>query len=146
VGGAVWVGNKQVSISRGQLDLQRLNLQERLFDRRFQIYRAAQNYLGDIFRSANSPGPEATREFWRNVDQAQFLFRAEVHAELVEFLKEAQALDLCEVRLHGEDRLPAGPERTEFAARRAKCLQFFMERGDRLPKIFETELRIEQQP
>lgn len=92
---AVYVGKRQMEISRGQntildrqadiahrqadilakqVELESLKLRSDLFDRRFKVFEATEAYLFAAYNSEGLVGNPATRAFKKAREQAQFLF------------------------------------------------------------------------
>ena len=147
---AIHFGSKQTAIAERQVDiiqrqtkLQELALQDALFDRRFKIYRQTQSILRSLFRSAAPPSTDEVSEFWAATDQAQFLFRPEVHQELVRILQAINTLVLCETHLHGDDKVPVGPTRTEYEKMKETEMVYIVSLGDTLNNTFSADLSIQ---
>ncbi len=138
----VQIASRQVEIIGKQTQLQELSVREALFERRFKIYRKTQDMLASIFRAAEPPSNDEISDFWRATDQAQFLFRPEVHQEMVRILQALNTLAICGGRLRGEDALQSGPDRAAYSQMNETTMQYIRGLGDTLTKIFEPDLSI----
>jgi hypothetical protein len=97
VAAATFVGLRQVGIASRQsqiLDRQvalaDLGLREKLFERRFAIYEATKIYLLHIVQHADEPNADTKRAFQVALNEAEFLFSADVHARLTSLWKDAE--------------------------------------------------------
>lgn len=87
VGGAVWVGRRQVKISEKQTDIlerqmraDELTLRHDLFDRRNDVYASVELYLAHILREADYPERDVEAKFVMAMARAQFLFGEFINA------------------------------------------------------------------
>ena len=90
---AVYVARKQSEIQKAQVGLQSLALRSDLFDRRYGVYDRVQNFIGEIVRTADSPGRDIEQQFLIAKGEAKFLFDATVVSGLDEIWSKA-----CEYR------------------------------------------------
>jgi hypothetical protein len=96
VGAAWWVGRRQVGIADRQtriLDRQagfeEMKLRTELFERRHAVYEATRQFLAAIMTTADEPKQPVQHDFLVAMDQARFLYRAEVYDQLQEIWKRA---------------------------------------------------------
>lgn len=82
VGGAIFIGHRQVRILDRQTALAELNTRIALHDQRMAVYLAARRYLGQIVTEAAPADNDEQRAFERAMGDATFLYGPEVNAEL----------------------------------------------------------------
>lgn len=84
VGAAVWIGLKQMAITRRQVSLEQLKLRSELYDRRMEIYSATKEWLGAFIQGQGFPNDQRRQKFIDAVYTSEFLFRPEVSQRLRE--------------------------------------------------------------
>ena len=89
VAGAVVIGLRQAKIAdrqskilSRQVALDELQLRSDLFDRRWAVYEATREFLGEIMRHAAEPNQEIQRKFLLAKNEAEFLFQPAVGERL----------------------------------------------------------------
>jgi hypothetical protein len=106
--GAVYIGKRQMAISRGQnkilerqadiasrqadilaqqVQLESLKLRSELFERRFKVFEATHAFLIAAYNGEDMTGHQATIDFKRARDEGRFLFDERVSTELEEVHK-----------------------------------------------------------
>lgn len=88
VGGAIWIGlrqvgiatrqaeivERQVEIQAGQLKLEEMKGRMALFDERMKVYSAAERWLIRFAQDGKKPVGDTEREFRNAIDRSRFLF------------------------------------------------------------------------
>jgi hypothetical protein len=91
VGGAVWVGRKQVAVAARQAEildrqakLAELTLRHELFDRRWKVFEATRNFIAGVINDDGVPSDAVLRAFFVAQIEAQYLFPNGVYQALRE--------------------------------------------------------------
>tara|TARA_R110002051_G_scaffold75897_1_gene138388 strand:- start:12376 stop:12846 length:471 start_codon:yes stop_codon:yes gene_type:complete len=82
VGAAVWIGLKQMSITRRQVALENIKLRSELYDRRMEIYGATREWFDAFLQAGHTPDGDRRQRFVDAVYTSEFLFRPEVSQRL----------------------------------------------------------------
>jgi len=148
VGGAVWVGLRQLAITARQTriaeqqgQLAELSFRHQLFDKRMRVYEGVANFLGAIVREAAYPSREFEVDFLSALGSARFLFPVPTYDGLQTIWDRAIAFRLLKIRMQAsfdqEGHYGDGnPEQEEEA------LLWFFSRLQSLPDLFGAELRL----
>ncbi|MEM8653783.1 MAG: hypothetical protein AAGF36_03490 [Pseudomonadota bacterium] len=108
----------------------RSNLKEKLFDRRFEIFKGTQRFLSHILRDAKVSDDQLF-EFFDVVQRSRFMFDKEIHLYLVEVRKRALKLQTYQAELL---ELEAGTDRKNIVHMKYEQLKWLTDQG---PKIFD---------
>lgn len=91
VGAAYYVGKRQTKIAEDQkaivsrqVDLEQLALRHDLFERRYDVYAAARNYLEELEFGIGQPNSDARVAFIKAIHESRFLFDSKVQTGLRE--------------------------------------------------------------
>lgn len=98
VGGAIWIGlrqvaigkrqaeivEKQVEVQAGQLRLEELKARMALFDERMKVYSAAEQWLIRFAQEGKKPTGEVEQAFMNAIDRSRFLFGDDLRTRLHE--------------------------------------------------------------
>lgn len=101
VGGAIWIGlrqvgiatrqaeivERQVEIQAGQLKLEEMKGRMALFDERMKVYSAAEAWLIRFAQDGKKPVGDVEREFRNAIDRSRFLFGAGLRDQLFDLWK-----------------------------------------------------------
>lgn len=147
----VWVayrfGSIQAAIGRQQADTARLSmvtaknkLKLDLFDRRYAVYQAAYEMLGDCVQSSRITQPDEMK-YLQGIQPAKWLFDANTTAyletvlwrQMVEFQQAKDALDDAE----------RGSDRAKLSARKTECRNRLMDQRDFLFELFKPYLHFD---
>ena len=147
VGGALFVGLKQVKIAQRQADisarqieLQQFSLRSSLFDRRYKIYEATRIFLIKMMAADQNidqlMAHELTQDFLGALNDSRILFDLKVHNALKEIW--AKAVGFCTLitamnhSYQTSDHFGDGNP-----ARKADATMWFINQLDQLPELFE---------
>lgn len=137
----VAISDRQTRILERQVDLDELSFRSALYEKRFAVYQATQNYLSAVLTHGKKPSAGVESAFLASIDGSKFLFGPVVEGELKEIYRAGHALlahnTLSEAELKQTGAYPEGaPEReTELVtALRAKW--------DNLGTVFGDDLRL----
>ncbi|MEP1200990.1 hypothetical protein [Tateyamaria sp.] len=86
------------------------NLKEKLFDKRFEVFKCTQLFLSSIMQEA-AVRDETLPEFFDAVQRSRFLFGKEIQSYLDEIRKRAIKMRLHKAQLEG---VPVGSERSKL--------------------------------
>ncbi len=108
--GAYRIGNRQITLSRKQTEIQIASLNEALFDRRLRVYQAALRYLlegrgGDGYVSA-----ETTDQFTDALLTAPFLFDESVVAFMKQIEPAMAHFNIAAARFRGGEGIQRSSE------------------------------------
>lgn len=106
VGGAVFVGLRQLAIAKRQTDitegqtkilalqaqLEQMKIRSDLYDRRFAVFDATETYLVAVLNSEKRATIDAQVAFAKAIDHSRFLFEPAVFANLNGIRKDAEKL------------------------------------------------------
>ena len=109
-----------------------------LFEKRYAVYRATTEFIGTIYREGTAKD-ESLQRFALAIGPAQFLFEADVDAQINEIYK--RALDMSVNRAYRSD-LPAGTELKQLAHEHDEHLGWFLEQGPMIAKKFAPYLKL----
>lgn len=98
VGGAIWIGlrqvgignrqaeivEKQVEVQAGQLRLEELKARMALFEERMKVYSATEHWLIRFAQEGKKPTGDAERDFMNAIDRSRFLFGDDLRTKLHE--------------------------------------------------------------
>lgn len=140
VGAAYFVGQRQAEIQSHQADIQEAALRSDLFDRRYKVFEAAEQFLREIIQHADDPSPETQRAFVVVIGESRFLFLPPVRDGLDEIWKKWTAFHVLKVTMRHlfqtEQHYGDGNPEKEGVA-----LAWFAERFSTLPELFD-ELKL----
>lgn len=150
VGGAVWVGSRQVIIQQKQAEiqlrqtqLQEAELRSELFDRRYRVYERVKKFMTEILQKADDPEEITQREYLVAMGESRFLFHDNVRQGLDEIWENWTKFHVLKVTMKRtydlEGHYGEGNPDREYEA-----LKWFNERFKTLPELFD-ELRLSTQ-
>jgi hypothetical protein len=95
------IARRQAELTARQTELSALTIREKLFDRRFAIYKSVREYVGIV--SATGELDKANYlKFYDAVEMSRFLFSKRVHERLTEIRKVVDKLEVS--RLNGNHK------------------------------------------
>lgn len=155
VAAATFVGLRQLGIAREQMaiterqsrilerqvGLDELNLRVDLFEQRFAVYERARKFLGAIMAHADRPDAEIQRGYVVALDEARFLFRPEVHAQLREIWERSAAFFAVKSAMEAEYRR-TGDYGGDNIDRERRHLDWLMAKFENLAELFGDELKL----
>src|SRR5437016_4957415 len=106
----------------------RLKLKHDLFERRYAIFDTLMKFLGSAMREGKTSF-QACILFLGDTSQAQFLFGPEIPQYLRVVYEKGLDLSRTHDKLHGEEHLPVGDERTRIANENSNLLGWFTEQA-----------------
>lgn len=153
--GAVYVGVRQVGISRAQKDiagrqteilakqvgLDELKLRAELFDKRFAVYEATRAMIGATLALAQEPEREIELAFRVAKDQATFLFQPSVSEGLQEIWKKLNSFFALNSVMSQSYRTQ-GHYGDGNSERERELLTWLADRQANLSELFGDELRL----
>lgn len=128
-----YIAYQQYKTNRDKL---RLNL----YDRRFELYNAFSDLCVSV-GSSGRPGSRELTDFLQIRNKVYFLFDQDIYSYMELVRQKAIRLQYLETSLHGEQRLPKGPERTEAAEETGKLRTWFTDQFDVSREKFSRYLR-----
>ena len=125
-----WVASQQYFLAREKFKLD-------LFEKRFAVYKATQQFLSDIFAEAKLDSTKLF-EFRRDTQDAVFLFGDEI----VEYLKtlDRKALQMRTLQRQFEP-LPVGEERSRLCEEEGAIVKELSNELSRLSEVFSSYLK-----
>ncbi|GHA41097.1 hypothetical protein GCM10008927_01730 [Amylibacter ulvae] len=120
-------------IAYQQWQVNRASFKEKMFDRRYTIYKGTQKFLGSILRSARVEDEEFF-EFMGVVEESKFLFGSDVSSYLEEIRVHSIDMRLSHSKYQN---LPVGDERSEFVAKEHAELKWLNDQLGLLVSKFE---------
>src|SRR5882672_4688964 len=130
---AVYIGFQQWRTNRHKLKLD-------LFDKRFAVYDATRNFIGQVLAGTHAPDTQ-TFEFLSRTRDADFLLDKGIADYLFKEVYH-QALTLATLRSE-MDGLPVGDERTRNVRCQREIRDWFLKQHDALYEKFSKYLRLE---
>lgn len=108
------------------------NLRERLFEKRFELFKQTQRFLTSIMQSA-SVEDDQLPDFFDAVQRSRFLFGKDIQDYLDEIRKRALQMRMYKVKL---ERLEVGPKRSKIVELENRELTWLIEQGSVVFKKF----------
>lgn len=146
------IASASLEIAKATLDLEKLKVKSDLFERRLEVYEATQDYLAYIVRHAEIPGSgrgegktaaarqesnELRNDYVQAMDKSKFLFRPTVYGNLNAIWKDANKLNLHNVRIERGDG-----DRGQRVESVTELLMKFAGLLENLSPVFGDELRL----
>jgi hypothetical protein len=159
VGGAVYVGRKQVGISERQVgiserqvrisekqtdilarqaDVAEMSLREAIFDRRIAVYDATRKLIRSIVSEGKPPSIKILEEFTEGLLDAQFLFSPPVQSALDGIWRKLSDLNMHKAMMKSTDR----KDIQKHVTAESEALKWFFDKLGTLPDDFGEELRL----
>jgi len=123
-----------------QWQVNRANLREKLFERRFAIFKQTQTFLSTIFRQAKV-NDKALTEFHEAPQLARFLFGKDIQDYLNELRKSALKIRLYSIKLKD---IPVGEKRNEMVEKEHDELTWLTDQLEVLFDRFDPYLGFEK--
>lgn len=123
-----------------QWQVNRANLREKLFDKRFAVFEQTQMLLTSVVREANASN-DAIEKFHSAPKLGRFLFGNDIHEYLVDILRRAHKLQMYHSQL--EER-PVCDDPISVAKQHSDELRFLIKQFEVFPEKFEPYLGFEK--
>jgi hypothetical protein len=132
VAAAIVVGLRQLSILAAQARLEELKLRSDLYDRRYEVFQAARNWIGFVFRTGRAPDiqDEEFADFMLGIQAARFLFSKKVVDELTSWHEMGARMRLLTTQ--------------NKHAEATNVKQDLIARGDKMYELFGGEMSVSQ--
>jgi hypothetical protein len=148
VGGAIYVGRRQVGISdrqsqilERQASLDALKYRSELFERRFEVYEATARYLGATLAQGDQPERDVERRFLVAMDASKFLFAPQVAQNLDAIWKECCAF-FATKRVMESNYRQTGSYGEGMPDKELKQITALNDRFQKLSELFGDELKL----
>lgn len=115
-----------------QWRINRATLREKLFEKRWQVFKESQSFLSEILREAKFE-QESYWQFTDTCQRARFLFDTKTHQHLLEIRTRAVKLRLYQKQY---ETLPVGPERSALVEKEHDELVWLTDQLDPLFDMF----------
>jgi hypothetical protein len=133
------IGSLGIYIAVRQWLTSRHKLKLDLFDRRFGVYKAAREVLNHLVTKMDFQD-EARRKFYRDIEQADFLFPPKVSVFLRQLAENAVLLHRTEMELSGAISLYDSEKATDMDAKQAAVVKWILETDKTLVNRFKPYL------
>jgi hypothetical protein len=138
VGGAVFVGLKQVEMLKRQSALQELSLRHDLFDRRWKVFEAARTFMAYVISEKTLPPIDIQKRFAFAMIESKYLFAEPVQDRMQEILDQSEPYFQTVINAHtGTSK----PEDTKIAE---DYFEWLDSRINTLSEMFGDELHLGQ--
>jgi hypothetical protein len=141
--GALWVGFRQLEITRRQTalaerqtELAALTLRHQLFERRLEAYRGVADFLGALLRDNAHPTGDVEAKFLKALGSSRFLFPDKTHQSLESIRMRATSFRIAKAVPAGGHAHPGGPAALDVE------LDWFTVQLQCLPNLFGDEMRL----
>ncbi|VAV92024.1 hypothetical protein MNBD_ALPHA07-1968 [hydrothermal vent metagenome] len=123
-----------------QWRINRASLREKLFDKRWQVFKEAQAFLSEILRDTKY----SEESYWKFVDscqRARFLFDKKTYDFLMEIRERAVKMRMYKKKLDG---VPVGDKRNKLVDQEGDELKWLTDQIDRLFEVFMPYLSFKE--
>ena len=127
-------------IAYQQWQINRANLREKLFDRRFELFKTAHRFLSVVVQDAKVPD-ESLPEFFDAIQRSRFLFGTDIQKYLKEVNSRAQQMRLYQIKREG---LSVGEEKSKIVELESQELKWLCEQTSEVFDKFEPYLGFEK--
>jgi hypothetical protein len=145
--GAVWIGLRQLAITRHQNDisaeqarLAELTLRDQLFDKRLAVYNGIAGFLGAIVRQRSFPSREIEVAFLSALGASRFLFSLPTYQGIQVIWDRALEFRVLKIRMRTPPK--DNSARADQSKQEDDAVAWFFDRLQTLPDLFGEELRL----